>query len=576
VKVIRAIFGLPLLRKELVEQAARRRTYIIRVVFALSLFFCFGVLLYEELARYEGNPFLMLGKGKDIFEFLVILLFVGVYIFLPAMVSGVITYEKERGSLGLLFLTDMGPWEILFQKLLGRLVTIFSFFLLAMPLMAIAYAFGGISADYLASAIYLLFLACFQVAAISIMVSAYCRSTGVAFLASYLLILVFYAFLPVTYNILRSLDMIGRMPETIALHIIPPAIFTEGAREGFGAVVLHSIPVIVSGIVFLFLARAFLVRRAFVHPKDLTLRIFGALDKFMNWANKITGGIVLVKDKKTLPAYKPIAWREVTKKSLGKMHYLLRLLLLIEIPVLIFGVLFALNQSGRTYPSDAAPISLIIAVLWTMAILALSVKSANALASERTSQTLDVLLTTPLTGREIVRQKMQGQRRLTYILMVPFITCFIIEAWWESYLPSYGYGPRGIDPIFYMFSSILSILIYLPMFSWVSFWIGLKVKSKSRAIAVALSTIVTWIAAPFLLVILFEALSGWYRPEPTMGIFLLFSPVFSIIATEAGDFEPVGLPAGVAVVLNFLLHGGILFYFRYLCLKKADRYLGRA
>jgi hypothetical protein len=59
-------------------------------------------------------------------------------------------------------------------------------------------------------------------------------------------------------------------------------------------------------------------------------------------------------------------------------------------------------------------------------------------------------------------------------------------------------------------------------------------------------------------------------------MFLLFSPISIVIATEFGEFGIFGLTSpGVAVLLNFLLHGGILFYFRWLCLRKADRYLGR-
>jgi ABC-type Na+ efflux pump permease subunit len=204
--------------------------------------------------------------------------------------------------------------------------------------------------------------------------------------------------------------------------------------------------------------------------------------------------------------------------------------------------------------------------------MTLSMKAANSIASERSNQTMEVLLTTPLAGSDIVRQKMQGQRRLMLVFMIPFVTAFLIEAWWEGTLPRY-LGRNQVDVILFMLSSLLSIFIYLPMFSWFSMWVGLKVRGKRRAIVLTLTIITAWVGAPFLVVIFAHALGGYYRSG--LDMFLLFSPISVIIATEFGSFSIFGLSPGVAVLLNYLLHGGILFYFRWLCLRKADRYLGR-
>ena len=40
--------GFPLLAKELAEQAARRRTYIVRILYAVLLFLIFAVFLRKE------------------------------------------------------------------------------------------------------------------------------------------------------------------------------------------------------------------------------------------------------------------------------------------------------------------------------------------------------------------------------------------------------------------------------------------------------------------------------------------------------------------------------------------------
>ena len=38
------------------------------------------------------------------------------------MMASAISQEKERDTLGLLFLTDLTPWELTLQKYIGRLI----------------------------------------------------------------------------------------------------------------------------------------------------------------------------------------------------------------------------------------------------------------------------------------------------------------------------------------------------------------------------------------------------------------------------------------------------------------------
>ena len=86
-------FGLPLLTKELLEQSARRRTYIIRVVYASLLFFTAFLLFYQELRVGATNSLAVLGKGRELFTMVVVLQFLWIYFFMPAMTCGVVTQE---------------------------------------------------------------------------------------------------------------------------------------------------------------------------------------------------------------------------------------------------------------------------------------------------------------------------------------------------------------------------------------------------------------------------------------------------------------------------------------------------
>ena len=103
----------PLLGKELLEQAARKQMYVIRVVYALVLFGAFCVYYMRHLA---GGPVLAMGRGLGPFDFLVTAQLVTIFLFLPPLMAGALAQEKERETLGLLFLTDLTPWELILQK----------------------------------------------------------------------------------------------------------------------------------------------------------------------------------------------------------------------------------------------------------------------------------------------------------------------------------------------------------------------------------------------------------------------------------------------------------------------------
>src|SRR5258708_1218570 len=179
--------GLPLLAKELTEQAARRRTFVIRVVYATLLFLMASLFFYQTLSVAPTSPLAVLGPAKEMFPTSVALQFAGIYLFMPAMPSGVITQEKERASLQLLFLTRLGPWTILFEKLLGRLVPMGCFLLLSLPLLGFAYTLGGVSREMLWKGAWMLSLATIQMGTLALLCSAFFRTTVGAFMASYVI-----------------------------------------------------------------------------------------------------------------------------------------------------------------------------------------------------------------------------------------------------------------------------------------------------------------------------------------------------------------------------------------------------
>jgi len=513
--------GLPLLTKELIEQSARKRTYILRVVYAIALY---GITLWifqRQLGSWNATGLSVLGHGRHLFISLAWFEFAGIYLFLPAMTCGVLTTEKERDTLGLLLLTKLGPWTIVFEKLFSRLVPMASFVMLSLPLLAVSYSLGGIESADIAKLMWVLFATAIQVGSFSVLCSAWFRTTAASFLATYLLgtlailtcgffyesvfgpgfqIVAQFLLSTSAYNWLFGPDQSIKNAWALAFG---PSILngSELMESGFGRTILPqqtvldcivmTFPLFGTSILCLVLARFVLWKRAFVRPRNLLLRLFKNLDRFFYRVNnnRVTRGIVLIRESVTLPLYEPIRWRETSKRSLGTTRYLIRMLLLLEVPVLVM-VLWPTND--HTIRSGYAPAYVTCWLLWIVATLVLSIQSTGLIGRERSHQSLDVLLTTPLESDEIVRQKFAGIWRMIHMLWIPFTTIYVFQIWWESWVNTaaqYPFDQPHANVLFTTLRAVLSVGLYLPTIAWFGFHLGLRCRSQTQAILVTMTMI---------------------------------------------------------------------------------------
>jgi hypothetical protein len=163
---------------------------------------------------------------------------------------------------------------------------------------------------------------------------------------------------------------------------------------------------------------------------------------------------------------------------------------------------------------------------------------------------------------------------------VPLATlvCFECGMRWRM-KPTYWRGiPREFDLGLYLVGSILSIAVYFPLIAWVSFLIGLRVRTHARAIMAATATLVVWCAAPiFLVTIPLEILFGHpgRMDREFINCSTLLSPAMIIPANEFSELPEFGNP-WLAVCSNFLVYGALALLFRAMSLDNADRWLGRS
>lgn len=581
--------GLPLLTKEMIEQSSRKRTFVIRVLYLSALCIGAGLIFLEETWQaFRYNPMAILGMGRSLLQGVMGCQFMGIFIFVPLLASGLITSEKERDSLSLLLLTRMRPGSIVLEKLLGRLVPMCYFFFAALPGFALAYSLGGVTPSLLASGVWMLCVTAFQCCAVALLCSTWCRTTVSAFFTTLIVSFLLIVGMP----LLEGMDILDIGRVTIASVSAEPAgmmagpyiYFDISERAGFLATCFLSVPMIMSGIACVVAARFALIPRAFVPKRNLLLNAFAATDRFLRGQLPKAISSRFLRDTSSLPQDRPIHWRETTKSITGSTRYQLYLFALIEIPLVLMCFAIYADDDWRNpnyYPwRTLEQFALLQFMWWFVATLVVAVKSASLFSLERSHQTFDILMTTPMTTRDVLRQKMSSVTQLIRLLLLMFVTLVVFETVWRDLAvtrPSRrGWNPfEGYDTTAYVLCHVVTALIYLPMIGWLSVALGLRIRSHIKAIFTTVLVIVAWCIVPFMLLAPFFITRVL---DPGDGEWLLqLSPATIIPLNEFNELGRNGKQLGMwwRIIGNAVFYGLIYLGLRTWCLWSSDNAVGR-
>ncbi|MFO1021166.1 MAG: hypothetical protein U0903_10775 [Planctomycetales bacterium] len=486
--------GLPLLAKEMQEQAQHRATYVNRVLFCAILYTTVLSLKLPELLSIK-TPYGLLGKGKDIFDAVAWMQTIMVLVFMPMLCCGVISHEKEQNTLQLLLLTRLSPWTIILQKFLSRIIAMGTYLLATLPLLVLAYPLGGVTSDAVQEFIFSQILTIIWIGAISVCCSAWCTTPHSSLLMTYLVTggitgLFYISILMWAMMATRGMGspphwLIYADPLTFPLLVfsIPQAAFLRAPPSMFAVI---SVPTLIQTFAALSLARLFLVRRATVTPQNPLLKLFRWADGWFQYLNEnpVTRGVHLIKPRATLPRDKPVAWREQTRSVVGSPTHLTRLFILFMTPLGIF-VYFSLIVN--VYWSPVAWTAM-LSIVWIPAMLMVLVGSAVLIPAEMSRQTLDVLLSTSLSSREILLEKRGGILRL----MGMFFLIFLIMSAVRLYTARSTETTELANWIFGVWS-LCCFWIYLSIVSWLAIAASLLHRKLLRSLILSTLILLTWL-----------------------------------------------------------------------------------
>ncbi len=490
-------FTFPMLSKELLEQAQQKRTYAFRFLYCLILYIIVLINVVPGLLEIR-DPLQHLGRGKDVFDQIFWIQSFMVVIFMPILTSGTISHEKERNTLQLLLLTRLSSWNIVFEKLLSRLLTMLGFLLMSLPLMAVAYAMGGVVSADVWNAFESQLMLAFLVGAISVACSSYCASSFAALMMSYLI------------SILAMTVLSCCSPFLFFSRIWPMG--GPGAFR-FLFQLIFSIPSFIVGTGVLLYARNVLFDRATVQPSNPLLRLFRWFDEKFHELNQnsVTRGIQVLRTSGSLPEFAPIAWRERTHSLAGSPTHLMRLFSIMMIPLSVI-LFFALTETGASSNS----LGPIIVFLWIVSLLVVFLGSTPLFIKEKGRQTLDVLLSIPVSTEELLEEKRAGVARLIELFQV--VLWLVIG--FHVYM-TYEDNTWHID-LMILVAVGLSHRLQLLTVSWLGMLLGAWQKHLVRALAIGIiGVVVCWWLVPRSLLAQFSfiQLDQWFVPAiPLSGV----------------------------------------------------------
>ncbi|MBM83369.1 MAG: hypothetical protein CMJ78_22645 [Planctomycetaceae bacterium] len=569
---------LPLLSKELTEQANRRRTYMIRTLYALTVSIVAIGGLYD--INYDMRPFAMLGRGGQLVQALTFTQFFGVYFLLPSMTCAVLTHEKERNTLELLLLTKLGPWIIIFEKMLSRMVPMLVFILLTLPVLGMAYAMGGTDGAHLMTSLYFLVLASLQVCSIAIACSAFAANSSTSFVITHLSIFA-VVFGPVLIDEMRWINI--RDEEML----FPPVLFDQSYRTALVRGIEESWVCWVQIILTLGLTRYLLVKRAFAKQTKVGTQILRNLDVVMSsitwpvrrlFALRRNEPVFDEPAQTSLPIYDPISWRDRTKTFLGKRthrRYMCGFVLMF-LAYIYWEIFDNWLYSGRfrsyRYSEERAAVYFLFLAFVAMTMM---VKATSIITSERSRQTLDVILSTPISNRDFLKQKLQGAFNFERFFALPFAFILAAEIYWAWQANSTRSEEFEISRFSYVVYSVVTAYVLLHLITWIAALMGLICKTQIQALVCTMVVCGGMAIGPFVcFVILWEFLR--IRPDAHWAFLFLSSPATFPTLLEFDDLDELELSPVITFIFNTAIYGGFTRLLKHFVLSQADRFLKRS
>ena len=109
------------------------------------------------------------------------------------------------------------------------------------------------------------------------------------------------------------------------------------------------------------------------------------------------------------------------------------------------------------------------------------IKACSVIQTERSHETLNLLLTLPITGRDLIHQKLFEVRKTINLFSVLLVTCVAFEAYWRWERADFS------GTMEFLLAAIFALVVYPRLVMWLSLWLGTLIRQYVVAILLTLA-----------------------------------------------------------------------------------------
>jgi len=469
---------LPIVGRELLEASRRRSTYWIRLASAAGGLLIGGWIMLMMRRESPGELGLALFVALSVAAYLYCL-FIGVF-----RTSDCLSEEKREGTLGLLFLTDLKGYDIVFGKLAATSLNAFYGILALFPVMAIPLLVGGVAiAEFWRVMLVALNTLFFSLAA-GMFCSSISRDERRAMVVAFLIVLFFAGGFPFL---------------SLACHEWRPAWplykYLLVPSPGYAAVMAFDEPARFSPFNYFYYSVAFthvlswalLIAASLIVPRTWQDRALTAKEvRRREWLNRLKLGASEKRRafRRRLLDINPFYWL-VARDRLKPIA--VWAFLALGAFIWMLGLIF----DPQDWKDDGV-------YIWTALIAHTVLKfwvvteACRRFSLDRQSGALELLLSTPISVKEILRGQWQGlERQFTGPVFTVLLADFV-------FLLS---SPREPEVVLMWIAGMVVFLADIVTLAWLGMWRGLNSRHPNRAAAAALVRVLMlpWMVYLFLL-----------------------------------------------------------------------------
>jgi ABC-type transport system involved in multi-copper enzyme maturation permease subunit len=400
----------PVFVYESITAARRWQGYALRSLFVLALLTCLWAIWSSLDLRPNLNGYTLrqlASVGESFYYGLASIQLGLILLAAPAATAGAICLDRARGTLTHMIVTDLTDAEIVLGKLGARLVPVMALIVIAVPVTSIATLLGGVEPWALVMLLVVSLVVAVFGCSLSLAVSVHARKMYEVLMVVYTVWAVWLLAAMIAGILARGFLGLPHwflMANPLILAFSPYAM--PGASSGVDLAVFATVILGLSAVINLVAIRR--LRR------DDEVQVARS-EKWRERLGYIRAHVFSWWPNPTLDG-NPVLWREWHKSRPSRAaRFVWGLYLILAVLGTAWGVYSSLNVPVTPGPNTTMIVN---AFQVSFGLLFLSILAPTALSEERARESIDVLMSTPISTASIVLGKWWGTFRLVPALVV--------------------------------------------------------------------------------------------------------------------------------------------------------------